>query len=364
MKKINVLHIVHTFAIGGLEHGVVKLANNIDTNKFTLDILSFHSSRGNKFPIPSQTKLIHFDMTKGSLKIIKMFRLVRLIRNSQYHIVHTHNWGTMPYGTIAAKIAGLPILVHGEHSSASTSKRSITIQRLFSNLPDHFVAICKPLSEWMEKNWHVPKIDITYIPNGVDIKRFIPSNKRHNKGPFTIGCVGRIEKVKNFPLLLRAFRKLIEEHKNNPIKLMIVGEGSERRNLEHLAGEMGLKEKITFTGETDTPEEYYQMMDLYINPNTNFEGMNNCILEAMACGVPVISSDLPENRSWLKEDENALFFDSQNGEDLVGKMKILLNNKDLRARMSRFNITRVQEEFTIEKYVRKHEELYTTLIGV
>lgn len=361
MEKIRILHIVPSFGIGGLEHGVAKLANGLPQEKFKVDILALFKFSGEQFSLPRQTEFIQIDLSEISSRIMKWLTIARIIRRGRYHIVHTHNWYTI-YGVFAAKLALVPVVIHGEHSSYSDSAKSPFLQKIIALLPNHFIAICNPLATWMQRNWKVPKRKISYIPNGLDIQRFYPNPVKHKQDKFVFGSVGRIEEVKNFPCLINAFQIFINQYPDIYSQLMIVGDGSKRKELEKRVKEAELSDKVIFCGETRYPEEYYRKMDVYVNSTSTREGMNNCIMEAMACGLPVITADLHSNRSWLKKNENAIFFKPGDISDLVDKMTFLYANKDLRIKMGKQNPLRIQNEFTIDLFINRNKNLYMELL--
>ncbi|MGD9201957.1 MAG: glycosyltransferase family 4 protein, partial [Chitinispirillia bacterium] len=166
----------------------------------------------------------------------------------------------------------------------------------------------------------------------------------------------------NIPFLIQSFKKFTDKYPKARIQMLIVGNGTEKNRLEKISNEIGIQDKISFVGETEYPEKYYHQMDVYINPNTNKEGMNNCILEAMACGLPVITSDLPANRAWLNENENVLFFNTDKSDELETKLHILYNNETLRETISKNNVFRIKNEFTVDLFIQRNMKLYLHLL--
>lgn len=366
VKKIRILHIVPSFGIGGMEHGVSKIANGLPPEKFQVDILALFYPKidgGEAFSLLSHIKFIQIDLSQIKSKIKRFLEILKIIRKGRYDIVHTHNWPTI-YSVFAAKLVFVPIVIHGEHCAASDAVKHLGLQRIFAKIPDHFTAICIPLVSWIEKQWNVNSEKITYIPNGIDINRFYPKKRRLKNETFTIGTVGRLEKVKNISFLIQSFKNFSDKYPEAKIQLLIVGNGTEKLNFEKLSQDLGVQNKVCFVGETKYPEKYYHQMDVYISATTNKnkEGMNNCILEAMACGLPIIASDLPFNSTWLNENENVLYFKTDNSNDLENKIDILYNNEQLRDSISKKNVFRIKNEYTIDLFIQRNMKLYLRLL--
>ena len=129
-------------------------------------------------------------------------------------------------------------------------------------------------------------VDIDVIPNGVDIKKFYPSEDRDIKQ--ILSC-GRLSPVKNFDLLIDAFS--IVKNEINDAKLRIIGDGPERRNLESKIAELGLKDCVDLSGAANHDEmpHIYRTSGVYVLTSHN-EGMNNTLLEAIASGLPIVST--------------------------------------------------------------------------
>src|SRR3989344_338565 len=133
------------------------------------------------------------------------------------------------------------------------------------------------------------KLEIEVIPNGIDTKKFAPNplEKRSWKGEKTILYVGRLIPLKQIDLLIKHLPKL------DNVKLRIVGSGVERDNLKKLAEDLNIKNRVEFIGEVsyDNIQREYQKADVYVQLS-KVEGMSNTILEAMSCGLPVITTNV------------------------------------------------------------------------
>ena len=119
-----------------------------------------------------------------------------------------------------------------------------------------------------------------------------------------IGSVGRLVPIKNYPLLLRAFANVRQA--GYPVSLMLVGDGSERAALQQLASELSITEQVIFTGQQHNIAAHLQAMDIFVLPSFS-EGLSNTLLEAMACGLPVLASDVGGNPEIVNAQTGALF---------------------------------------------------------
>ena len=112
MKKIHVLHVVHSFGIGGLENGIVNLANTINDERFRFSIVSFTPLMESKNRITNANVRCETIPKRDGNDLTLPFRLARFFRRSGIDIVHTHGWGTFLEGIMAAKVSGVPVLIH------------------------------------------------------------------------------------------------------------------------------------------------------------------------------------------------------------------------------------------------------------
>jgi glycosyltransferase involved in cell wall biosynthesis len=165
------------------------------------------------------------------------------------------------------------------------------------------------------------------FPWGVDLQRFSPKPwPSETKPSFTIFCNRAWEPRYGVDVLARAFVRLA---KNRPeVSLILLGGGSQAQSLRQIFEQGGVSERVSFPGQIpnhDLPR-YYHMADLYISPS-HVDGSSVSLMEAMACGLPCLVSDIPANKEWVQEGENGWLFPDGDAQALAGKIEQVLANR-------------------------------------
>lgn len=185
----------------------------------------------------------------------------------------------------------------------------------------------------------IPQLDIPIIPNGVDIDAFSPSvRSRSCTLPVNIVCVGRLIERKGQHHLVRAFAALCARGNNPPVTLTLVGTGDAEAALQRLVTDLGLADKVCFTGfvsREDMPAIYRQA-DIFVLPSQN-EGMSIALLEAMASGLPVVVSDTGGTAELVSDGENGYVVPWADVPALTDVLARLVRDVELRQRMGDLN---------------------------
>lgn len=210
------------------------------------------------------------------------------------------------------------------------------------------------------------KQEIGVIPNGIDINQFIKPESykviRFNDEKFKILCVTRITPRKGVRYLMEAFKKLSQESDN--ISLQIIGDGDEKNDLEKLAKELGIENRVEFTGLV--PHEklppYFEQADVFVLPSLN-EGMSNSMLEALASGLPLIATDTGGTRELIEEGKNGFVVKMKDAGDLADKIKLLMNDPDLRKQMGEASRKKA-EMMSWEKVAKEYMKVYCEINGL
>ena len=296
MPKRIIVEVVQHLRPGGLEHIALDLAvfSSGDRQTFLVSLegssdvdgVAWDRLRG----LESQT--IFIGKEPGFRPAI-INNLRKLFRHLNADVVHTHHLGPLIYGGIAARLAGVKTIVHTEHNAWHLDQpRRRRLQGIAMKwVRPVVVADARTVARSLTKAF--PNLKPMVILNGIDTRRFRPGEQADARFllglPATamlIGCAARLEAVKGHRILLSAIKTLPET-----IHLALAGDGSLRQALSAEATALGIRHRVHFLGCLERMEIFYQALDLFCLPSLN-EGFPLAPLEAQACGIPSVVSDV------------------------------------------------------------------------
>ncbi|HAA32548.1 MAG TPA: glycosyltransferase family 4 protein, partial [Cyanobacteria bacterium UBA8553] len=173
---------------------------------------------------------------------------------------------------------------------------------------------------------------VCIIPNPV----LLPTKRKATSDKVAVErvliAIGRFTRQKGFDLLLQAFARLKDDYPEWTV--MILGDGELRTELESMRNQLGLSERVNFPGVVKNPDKFLVEADIFVMPS-RFEGFPNALCEAMACGLPVISTDCPSGpREIIRHDVDGILVPNENVEALVAAMEHLMSDEAERTRLS------------------------------
>lgn len=257
--------------------------------------------------------------------------------------------------------AGLEIkhIISERNDPAHFGGRAITriVSRLLMRKAEGFVFQTKDAQAFY--GGEIAKRSVV-IPNPLFIGDDYPATQYTGELEKTIVTTGRLNKQKNHPLLIRAFKRIAEEFPE--YKLIIYGEGPERHNDEALISELGLQERVLLPGTiNDVPEKIYKA-SLYVL-SSDFEGMPNALMEAMALGLPCISTDCPCGgpRELTTDGKDCLLVPVGNEESLADAMRKVLSDEKFAMELGK-NAMSIRERLSLDKICKQWYEYFTQII--
>lgn len=208
------------------------------------------------------------------------------------------------------------------------------------------------------KNWCD---NLHYVEIGVDTEFFKPSLNKPENSEINFLFVGRIVKIKNLPFLLLAFSKVLKRDKK--ATLHIVGDGEEKMKIENLARKLGIGQRVKFYGHLYGEEllKMYQMADVFVIVS-EYENFPNVVLEAMACGLPVIATKVGGMVKQIKDGETGYLIPLNNVDALVNKLEFFVQNPGKISQMGNKARRFVCENFSWEKTGERMENIYRSLV--
>jgi len=200
-------------------------------------------------------------------------------------------------------------------------------------------------------------MQVAHIPNGVDIGFFKPAPVTENRQ--TITFAGRLDYMKGVHILLEGFKQLRDEMKN--VQLTIIGDGPDREKLQNCAREKGISDAVNFCGEAEEIVPYLQQSAVFVLPSFS-EGLSNVLLEAMACGLPVVATRVGGTIDLVQDGFNGILIEPDNAGQLYQAMKKILQDKDLAKALGVQARKTAAEKFSLKSVTEQYVSLYQTLV--
>jgi glycosyltransferase involved in cell wall biosynthesis len=358
MEKIKIIQLIPALGLGGAERVVVDLCKNLDKEKFAVKVACLKSpgeSAGDLIAAGIPVELVG---GHGWPIALSFFKLIKFLKKEKPDIVHTHLFGADFYGRLAARLAGVKIIVSTEHNLnfAEGFLKKIA-KSLSGRLADEVVAVSQAVKQYLIKKEGMPEKKISVIYNGVAEKKFsYPGRDYAATGVLTIGSVGRLVRQKGFDFLIKALSRVPGDW-----QCLIAGGGRERKKLAELIKLLSLENKVKLIGwEKNTPE-FLKKLDIFVLPS-RWEGLGIVILEAGASGLPVIASRVDGIKELISDGQDGLLFAGGDDAELAEKIKFLLANPEERKRLGENLRQKVVANFNADKMAAEYERLYLELL--
>ena len=370
MKQFRVIHLVEDLKIGGAERVIADIVESLDRKKFEASVWCV--TRGGKIAEALSDKgvevrILGISNYRNPLNILK---LTRLLRKAEPDIVHTHGYFASVISRLAAKKAGIPVIIAHVHSTYwDYHKRHVLIERKLSRFTDKIICCSRAVESFVRDFEKIEGDKTIVIYNGADEERFFPSQDAQSiraefgmdkKDP-VVGTVSSLTPHKGHHDLLRAASLVLEEIPS--VKYLLVGDGPLRERLEEQAKKANIHSSVIFTGEREDIPEVLSLMDVFVLPSSSREGLGLAIIEAMAAGKPVVATEIGGIPEVVKDGETGLLVAPGNPEALARATLRLLRDPNAARVMGEQGRIRFEEKFTKNRMVREIEDLYTDLIN-
>ena len=352
---IKLVEVLPDIGSGGAEKLVTDLLLNFDSNKFDVTLVLLFDERGKYYYELLKNRGINIITLnkKPGFDIKCFFRMNKILKKLKPDIIHTHryvNLYILPYYIFHRKQTGF----HTVHSLAENElekmHRKITYW-LFHHRKVFPVAISNICMESVLNYYRLPSSQVQTIYNGVDLDRFI--NDRTVRKVRNFIAVGRMTAPKNYPLMLRVFSELVRRFPE--CTLTVLGEGELFEDMLRLKSELGLDSSVVFTGVVTNVGEYMAKADCLLM-SSDYEGLPLTVLEAMAAGLPIVSTRAGGIADIVIENENGFLSDIGDADGLLNNLVKIVNMEDC-GELSEKSVE-LAENYSIKKCVNGYEKLF------
>jgi glycosyltransferase involved in cell wall biosynthesis len=369
-NRITVLYIFAALPIGGAEQVLVTEVAGLDKSRYR-PIVSVLSEKGpigeliEKMGIPvfplGRMKRNQFDY--GIIRDLK-----EIMRREKVQLVHTHLYDGGKYGRLAARLAGVPAIVHTVHNIyVKRRTKHHWINRGLSRFTDRFIAVSGAVKESMVQYDHISPEKIQVLYNGIDLTQMDVSEDRKEirkalgikPDEVVVGVIARLEEQKGHKVLLEAL-SLIPQLPDT-LKVLLVGDGKLRLFLEEETRKRGLSTCVLFLGTRKPVFPILSALDLFLLPSL-WEGFSVALLEAMAMGLPVIATRVGGAEEVITSGQEGLLIPPGNPQDLAEAIQKALAHLERFQQMAGRGRERVRQNFSEERHLTLLQELYQEVL--
>ena len=372
--RLRILQIVDGFRMGGAENKLRELIERLDHSKYEIMLANV----GPTGPLQESFERLGVEMfdfrRRTAFDPLPFLKLSRLMRQRRIDIVQTTLFWADFIGATAAKFAAVPVILSWETVSHEGDPYHNNFQRrngyrLAMNCADRIIAVSREVKESLVRRRGIPEEKIQVIYYGVDLEQFRPKGrdsvlaKRREIGvrheDFLIGIVARLEPWKGHRYFIDAFAEVAPRFPD--ARVILVGEGSLRGELETMARQKNLQERILFLGVRQDVAQLVSCLDLFVLPSLPGEGLPNVLLEAMACGKPVIATQVGGVPELVHDNQNGYLAPPGNASALGETLANALSNRARLQQLALAGKSEVEENFSLDRQIAAFQKTFDEL---
>ena len=368
MNGVKVLQLISSSGYYGAENMLLNLCSSQQKARCQNSLMIFYNVHAPNVEFYERARRrglsVHMVHCQGRADWRAVRQIEECIQEDGIQLVHTHGYKADLYGYVAARRSGKPIVATCHNWLGGTAALGIYnhLDRMALKRFQGLAAVSDSVAQRLLASG-VPATKIRTIANGIDVQTFeraCPSQALNFDGSKVVGMVARLDLKKGFEYLLRAASEL---HSAFPgLKVVIVGEGPDRNEIEGMIQRFGLQSNVILAGQHSDMPGIYAAMDVFVLPSLN-EGLPMTILEAMAASRPVIATRVGAIPRVIQDGETGLLVDPGDTDGLRNALARLLADSDLCSRLGAAGHDWVSRNYTSEAMALKYRQMYDDVLG-
>jgi glycosyltransferase involved in cell wall biosynthesis len=354
-----VMLMLYSLFDGGTERQVTELAKWLDRSEFEVHVAAFHFGQ----PLLGELQTagvptLRLPMTSflsGSFaKSLLIFR--DYLRRHSIRFVHTFDPTSTIFVSAAGRLMRIPCFLSSQRAYRSlTFPRYRPLLRISDRLVDGIIVNCEAMRRHLIEDEHAPPSRIHVCYNAIDTERFHPVQPRQDEAGPVIGTACVFREEKDLGCLLKASAAIRTDYPQASLRM--IGDGSERPELERLSEELGLDGRCRFLPFQANVENYLPEIDIFVLPSLS-EALSNSLMEAMACGCCTVATNVGGTPEMIRSGETGLLFDPGDDAGLALQLRRLIEDRQLRCRLAEAGCRYVRENFSRKQMVKRMETIY------
>jgi glycosyltransferase involved in cell wall biosynthesis len=384
-RKIRILQVITSLTTGGAQEHMIYLCDLLDKKRFCVTILSGTQTTSDADCVEEVIKKnINLTLAPQLSReinpirdLVALFKMMTYIRKERFDVVHTNSSKAGILGRLAARWAGVPVIVHTAHGWAHHNfmnkwrrKFYIMLERIAEKFTDKIVAV----SELSVKKALNDKIGqqgkYCIIRSGIDIEKFtrygIDVDKEKRKWKIdpsdkVVGTVTRLFDQKSPGDFIRMANEILKS--NGRVSFLLVGDGPLKKEMEVMMAEYKLSKKVILTGFRSDIPELLSIVDVFVLTSL-WEGLPRVLPQAMAMGIPIVATCVDGIPEAVKHGQNGFLVPPKDFHALAQRTLQLIENPSLAKRMGEAGKQMVSPKFCVKEMVKKTEKLYEYLFNL
>jgi L-malate glycosyltransferase len=364
-RRARLLQVAYGMGVGGMEKVVSDLCRRLDRSRYEVAVYCTHV----KGPLGEELEAVgipvfHEPARRRAGHWLRPARIFRFLKEHRPDVVHTHNTAALLDSALAARAAGVPVLVHTDHSRRYPDRRRYVIaERWMSGLTDAFCAVSNHTRGELARFEGIPESRIEVVYNGLDLP-FVPGDADRcevraslglDDGTPVIGMASRLEWQKGHDLFVAAMPLILAGIPS--ARAVIVGGGSKEGEIREQIRGLGLEDKILLTGVRPDVPRIMAAFDLFVM-TSNFEGMPIAALEAMAVSLPIVSTAVGGVPEMVDDGVTGRLVEGREPATFAAHVVELLSDRGRLRRLGEAGRSRYERHFRLASMIGGYDEIY------
>jgi glycosyltransferase involved in cell wall biosynthesis len=361
-RPLSILHTESSVGWGGQEIRILTEARGMMRRGHRITLLCPPDAK--LLPAAQKMELPVIALPIGAKRRGALMALRRwlALHGREFDVINTHSSTDSWLSALACRtLRGMPPLVRTRHVSTAVHNNPPT-RWLYLRATTHIVTAGEALRQQLHRDNRFPLEHMTSVPTGIDLDRFTPRDRLAMRRKLgirdmpTLGIVATLRDWKGHTYLIDAFRDL---HERFPAwQLLIIGDGPQRANLEQQVQRLALGDSIRFVGNQDNVEEWLNALGLFVLPSYGEEGVPQGVMQAMACGLAVVSTPVGAIREAVVDGVTGILVEPRNTDALAQDLARLMTDEALRRQIGEAGQRHARAHFSIEDMLDKMEKIF------
>jgi glycosyltransferase involved in cell wall biosynthesis len=356
-KKIILLHLVHGLPMGGAEMALFHYIKALGQESYKHYVYCFGTDGPVRIKIESLGVPVYMGKKRASVKqplkfgislIILLQNLIKFIKSNHIDIIQSHSVHANQLGVAVGKLLKMPVFPTVHSTMAFVDSRKNSDLRLYlRKIVDHItyriaqqiLAVSEEVKDVILRTYKIRNDRVAVLKNGIVFDETLSNQSdlreifENSKDRLKVLAVGRLVAIKGFDILIKAVAEIANLDSNN-LLVLIIGNGEERLRLQELIHNLNLENHVILLGLRHDVIDFMKRSDIFVIPS-HYEGLSIAMIEAMACGLPIIASDSPGLKNHVRNMNNGLLFKKNNHKALARCILKLADDKNLRIKLSK-----------------------------